>query len=323
MANIFRNLLFPVFNGRGAFVDTSAMGKEKSIVVSGNFPGATITVEASIDGVNAAPVETFSGSANRTIPVVAPFMSINVRGRVAGVPFVVSVAVGANDNGTRSVVLPLPAGEGAGAPVDVSDFGNFTTCIVTGPSEGATVSIEGSVDGVTYAPIGASSIAPVGIQNVIAVANFMRTFVRGTDASAASVAICAENEHISPAMLLWGNSTLAASVGTRYMSFGFSPHTAATAPNSSWRAPRKGTLRAFRVRHNAAGGNGNDIDYDFEINGVPAGLGLLLATNAVGDATDNDTSIALEEGDLVDAIAIKATTIGGGSQNATLVCSFE
>ena len=69
MANIFLNLPMPVGDGAGASVDTSAMGKEKSIVIGGLFAGAFVSVEASTDGVEFKQVSSFQAAGKEVIEV--------------------------------------------------------------------------------------------------------------------------------------------------------------------------------------------------------------------------------------------------------------
>ncbi len=181
MANIFLNLPMPAGNGPGASVDTSAMGKEKSIVVGGTFVGATVAVEVSEDGAEFQPIHLFSFADKRVISVAAQFMRVNVLSRSAE-SFSGTADIGANDNGALFVGLPLPAGDGAGASVDVSALGNFTTFVVGGEFRDASISIEISEDGVAFASCGANFSDQGGVQNKVVVANFMRTFVRGRNA---------------------------------------------------------------------------------------------------------------------------------------------
>lgn len=182
MANIFFNLPMPVANGPGASVDVSTMGKDKTIVVGGAFTGASVAIEISVDGgVTFQPIKLFTFADKQVIPVVAQFMRVNVLGRSAE-PFSATANVGANDNGALFAALPVPAVDGPGASVDVSTLGNFTTFVVGGSFNGATISIEVSEDGVDFAPCGTSFSGQGGTHSKVVVANFMRTFVRGRNA---------------------------------------------------------------------------------------------------------------------------------------------
>jgi hypothetical protein len=177
MANIFLNLPMPAGDGAGAPVDTSAMGGEKTIVVGGSFVGASVAIEVSTDGVVFQPIWTFTAPGKKVFPVAAQFMRVSILGRSVA-PFSATANIGANDAGALFFGLPLPAGDGAGAPVDVSTLGNFTTFAVGGAFIGASVSIQVSEDGVDYATCESFSSGG-GIASKVLVANFMRTFVDG------------------------------------------------------------------------------------------------------------------------------------------------
>ena len=178
MANIFLNLPMPVGDGAGASVDTSAMGAAKTIVIGGLFKGASVSIQVSTDGVSFATVFTFGAAGKTVIAAAAQFMRVFVRGRSAE-PFSATCNMGANDDGALFFGLPLPAGDGAGAPVDVSTLGNFTTFVVSGSFQGAGVAIQVSEDGVDYATCENFSGGGGGAVSKVVVANWMRTFVQG------------------------------------------------------------------------------------------------------------------------------------------------
>lgn len=124
-------------------------------------------------------------------------------------------------------------------------------------------------------------------------------------------------------VLLWGNDSVAAAADTRFLAPGFVNQVAQATPIASFRAPRAGTLRAFRVRHNSAVGNGNNVVYDVRINTAAQGLGLTLASGAIGDASDLVTSIAVPIGALLEVTATKPLGIGAGGVDVMFACSFE
>jgi len=183
MANQFFNLPMPVLNGPGAAVDVSTLGGDKTIVVAGQFPGATITIELSQDAGGAgayAPLTTFqSGETRRLGDVAARYMRVNVAGRKTPLPvFAANADVGGNDMGARFAVLPMPALNGAGAPVDVSALGSACTFVIGGEFPGAAITIEVSEDGTDYAPL--KTISDYGRQfSTVVTGNFMRVNVRG------------------------------------------------------------------------------------------------------------------------------------------------
>lgn len=185
MANLFADLPMPVANGPGAAVDVSGMGRDKTVVVRGDFPGATITIEISQDAGGAtgfAPVTTFqNGDQRRLLEVAARYMRVNVEGRKGAVTFTANADVGASDIGAQFAALPMPAGNGVGAAVDVSALGSYCTFITAGSFLGVTLTIEASEDGVAYAPVVAFANYG-GQQSAVVTANFMRVRVSGRKA---------------------------------------------------------------------------------------------------------------------------------------------
>jgi len=179
MANIFLNLPMPAGDGAGATVDTSAMGKDKSIVIGGLFKGASVIIEVSADGSNFQSVYTFFSAGGKVIPVAAMAMRVRVLGRSAE-PFSATANVGANDTGALFFDLPVPAAgaNGAGAAVDVSTLGNFTTFVVNREFLKSSIAIQISEDGVDYATVQLFADTG-GVKSKVVVANFMRTFVQG------------------------------------------------------------------------------------------------------------------------------------------------
>jgi len=124
------------------------------------------------------------------------------------------------------------------------------------------------------------------------------------------------------AVLAWGNSNISASADTRFLDFGYARATAPTTGDTGFRAPRDGTARNLRVRHNNAIGNGNDVVYTLHVNGAPTALTATLATGAVGDAQDLVNSVAVNSGDLLELVATKPASLGNGNQDAMAVLEF-
>lgn len=156
MANIYFNLPLPVLNGPGASVNVSTAGKVKTIVVEGRFPGATITIEASVDGgVVFAPVHIFQdGDEQEVVEIAAQFMRVNVSGRKTSVPFTAAIDIGTTNEGALFLALPLPVGNGAGPSVNATALGTFCTFIAGGSFPGAVIRVEVSEDGANWAPVG-------------------------------------------------------------------------------------------------------------------------------------------------------------------------
>lgn len=112
------------------------------------------------------------------------------------------------------------------------------------------------------------------------------------------------------AVLTWGGGSVAASTATRYLSPWWDTGIAPLAP-VQWRAPRAGTLRSLRVRHNTPTGNGNDVVYTLRVNGVATALTVTVASTSA-DGSNLVNSVAVVAGDLLDIEVTKATTIVDG-----------
>lgn len=122
-------------------------------------------------------------------------------------------------------------------------------------------------------------------------------------------------------VLTWGNDSVAAAADTRFLYCGRSISTAPLTAITGLVAPRAGVLRNFRVRHNSASGNGNPVVYDVRINGVAQGLGLSLATGAIGNASAIGGFVVAAD-DVITATATKALGIGAGGINTQFSCDF-
>jgi hypothetical protein len=151
MPSIFIPLPAPGANGSGAWTDVSTMGAEKEIVVGGDLH-ATITFEISNEAAASqpAPVLSIQNKGKGRCNVAALWMRATVSGYQSGSAPVIEV--GANDDGAQGANIAATAGNGTGAPTDVSALGQFKTVTVGGPFEG-NVLIEFSEDGVEYAPV--------------------------------------------------------------------------------------------------------------------------------------------------------------------------
>jgi hypothetical protein len=131
MANIFLDLPVPPGIGVGPAVDTSALGRVRTLTVSGQYVGS-IVIEISNDGGNDfAPWAGFNVTTKRSIDVAAEYMRVRVTSinSSSGVPFSPKVGVSSNDNGVLTANLPSPGG--IGPAVDVSALGTFNTFVAT------------------------------------------------------------------------------------------------------------------------------------------------------------------------------------------------
>jgi hypothetical protein len=175
MANQFVNLPVPVGNGVGTPVDVSTFGASKSIVVGGNAI-AQITIEINNDPGQAgswSALKTFQNTGEIVVDVACWWMRVRVSAYnqyAGGTP---NVDVGGDDAGTLFAALVAPAGNGAGASVDVSALGIFKTVQVGGPYRGMTL-VEVSEDGTDWSqPFAFQSQSP-GYKSLVITAQFMR-----------------------------------------------------------------------------------------------------------------------------------------------------
>jgi hypothetical protein len=175
MSNFFAALPVPAGNGAGAPVDVSAAGSLKALVIAGAFDAA-LNVEVSEDGVTYETAATYTGPTTALLDMAAQFMRVVISGYVSGTPV---VAVGAIGTGGAFAALAVPAGNGVGAPTNVSAMGIPKTLVVGGPFE-ATVTIEISEDGVTFGAIpGVPSFSVPDLVTTPVIAAFMRVRVSG------------------------------------------------------------------------------------------------------------------------------------------------
>jgi len=187
MANEFLNIPVLAGNGPGAPVDVSGMGFLKLFSLTGVFE-ATINIEISNDGVAWATITSLTAPNDAKKLFAAMFVRSNVAGYVAGAP---TLAVGSEAEGGASLMLlPVPAGNGTGASVDVSALGEQKTLIYNGGME-ASLTVEISQDGVTYA--GAASFAgptPASV-NICGAVKRMRVVVGGFAIGVGTVSVAA------------------------------------------------------------------------------------------------------------------------------------
>jgi hypothetical protein len=199
MPNIYVNLPMPALNGAGAAVDVSAMGKTKTIEITGDMVKASVTVEASADGgVSWGPVISFTEPevVNEQL-VAATHLRVFVRNRLPGPAFTAVCNIGGDPGGAQAIVPAVPAFNGSGAASVGSALGTFKTFIVQGTFPGARVLIEGSNDGgVTWGPV-VMFASKGGLVSKVDVSQQYRVSVagrRGNIAFAAVVAIAAAND---------------------------------------------------------------------------------------------------------------------------------
>jgi hypothetical protein len=110
--------------------------------------------------------------------------------------------------------------------------------------------------------------------------------------------------------LFWGTDTAGAAAATRYISPGRGGVATLTDVYQE-PAPRAGTLRNLFVRHNSAGGGvGNTITYTVLVNGVATAIVVVLATGAIGQASNLVSTVAVAQGDRISLSATHGVIAG-------------
>lgn len=177
MANQFVDLPTTASDGPGAWVDMSSFGALKTITVSpnGGVFSPFITVEFSNQDAPTvgAPLATFQQAKDQTFEVACHWMravTSNYKGGGAA-----TCAVGGTDDGTHSLQLPVPAGNGLGAAVDVSSLPNFKTVQVGGSFGGTLLVLISEDGGTTYNQAFSFQGGPdSSYQTLLIAADFMR-----------------------------------------------------------------------------------------------------------------------------------------------------
>jgi len=118
-------------------------------------------------------------------------------------------------------------------------------------------------------------------------------------------------------ILGWGNSSISAGADTRFLDAWYNQAVAPLVLDGGLPCPRAGTINNLFVRHNVAIGNGATVVYTVMVNGVATAITVTLATNAIGQASDLVNSVAVAQGDVIGLRAVKAASIGNGSQEVT------
>lgn len=173
MANVIVNLPAPAGNGSGASQSTASLGKRRTITVQDPFQG-TVNIEGSADaGTTWATVCSFSAPGEQVVDVAVNAMRVTRVGVPEIAPGLPNVDVGAESLTGDYTALPVTAGNGFGAAVDVLAYGGFKTVTVTGAYNG-TVLIQGSEDGNDYATFFAFTPGGASLQSRSFVAAFMR-----------------------------------------------------------------------------------------------------------------------------------------------------
>ena len=317
--NTFRTIPVPVLSdGVGTSVPIIGRGL-KTFVIGGTFV-ADVTIEAAIDG-SFAPLFTVDKPKQfRDIVTVFDDVRVVISNHVSGQAI---VEFGGDLAINEFAAFTVPSEDGVGPPLDTSTLGSFKSIFTDGEFEAVlTIEVGESLDG-PFAPIGRLDRTE-NIFEQIVVCQFMRIVVSDHVSGQPIVKVGGVDfggpTTLGGTILYWGNRSVGAAADTRFLAAGSERGTAPTSPETTWIAPRPIILRDFFVRHNSASGNGNDVVYDIDIDGVSQGLGLTLATGAIGNAQDLVTRIEVLRGQRVDATATKGSGIGNANINTMFSC---
>jgi hypothetical protein len=169
MATVGVSLAVVPGTGVGAPSSTANMAGPKSVLVSGVFTGQVIVEAAAVVGGVFCQIATFTAPVSKLVEVACAQMRVRSQ-NVGGVPVVDITAEGGV---VESAVLVAPAGNGAGAAVDISTLGEFTTAMVSAGFTG-TVVVELSEDGVNWVQGFPTFTGVGGCESKVTPANFAR-----------------------------------------------------------------------------------------------------------------------------------------------------
>jgi hypothetical protein len=144
--------------------------------------------------------------------------------------------------------------------------------------------------------------------------NFIGAGVQAVDAGGGQSNVFVPGGAVADgSMLIWGVDNVGSASDTRFIPPGRANGLATTSSVYQFAMARAGTLRNLYVRHNSAGGNGNNVVYTVMVNGVATLITATKATGAIGTVSDLVNGFAAAQGDLVAIRATKAVAVGGGN----------
>jgi len=195
MANLFLAIPVPSADGPGAAVNISAFGWVKSFSVVGNLIG-NITLEISNDNITWNPIATLVVPGDICTSFASMFVRANVAGYVSGAAI---MAVGSDDAGTLTAAVSVPPGNGTGAPVNISAFGQKKTVLYSGGTmyTDLTVIVEISEDGVTFSELASFSGPVPAARSFECSLQSIRTTVIGFVSGVVTVSVSAVNDPAS------------------------------------------------------------------------------------------------------------------------------
>lgn len=190
MSLVARALPVTASTGVGASADATDMGPNKELIIGGVF-NATLNLQISTDGGTSWSSVFSTAAAGRfQVSFAATDVRIDVAYVVGMDPGTPTAEIGADAGVSAGLALTMPAGNGAGASVDVSALTDFKTIIVSGPFTGQ-VNIEGSQDNTTFKALPVSFTNPDNF-TLVSASQYMRVVrsgvIPGTPAPTAGVA---------------------------------------------------------------------------------------------------------------------------------------
>jgi hypothetical protein len=196
-----------------------------------------------------------------------------------------------SDGGSDEITVENLATAGTVGTVPISDGAGGLTMGAPTPAAHASTHSDGGSDEITV-----ENLATAGAVGTVATSDGAGGLSMATPPTA---------------VLTWGAGSVLSSTTTRYLYPGYDDDNAPTSSGIiQWRAPRDGTFRNLRVRHNSTAGNGNNIVYTLRVNGSGSGLAATLASTA-SDGADTSSTASVSAGDLVDIEVTKASGVGG------------
>lgn len=121
--------------------------------------------------------------------------------------------------------------------------------------------------------------------------------------------------------MLFGAGSVGSSTTPKYLFPAYSDSTAQAKP-PQFRTSRAGTLRKMRVRQNTPAGNGNAIVYTLRVNGTPSALTVSMLSTA-NDGSDLVNEVGVAEGDLLDVVITKASSIAQSPSDIVASLEFD
>ena len=123
------------------------------------------------------------------------------------------------------------------------------------------------------------------------------------------------------AVIVFGAGTLGSTTTVRYL-YPFYSDKFAEVGELGFEAPRAGTIKNLRVRHNSPKGNGNSIVYTVRVAGSDSTVTVTLPSTSTS-GSDLSNSVSVSSGDLISLKVTKAIGVGTSPRNVVASFQFE